>query len=68
MNQLPVSADRLLQGSQICFEIFILWKITKLLIARQLLKLEIKIGKDMKSYGFYIFLDVCLAKLKNIKI
>jgi hypothetical protein len=29
MNQLPVSATRLQHGSQECFAIFTLWKITK---------------------------------------
>ncbi len=67
MNQLPVSATRWQHRSQICFVTFIQWKITKLLITQQPLKLKKK-STDWESLEFSIKFDVSLTEYKNNKI
>jgi len=61
--QLPVSATRWQNWSQICFETFIWLK--KMLFTQQPLKLEKKISTYLETLEFF---DVCLIKFENYQI
>jgi hypothetical protein len=62
-NQLPASAARWQHWSQICFATFNKWKITKLLITQQPLKLE----QNTHRFGIHRNLMYVWPNLKTIK-
>jgi len=68
INQPPDSDVRWQHESRICFATFIQWKVTKLLITQQPLKLEKKINTNFEALEFQKFLDVNLTKFENSQI
>ncbi len=65
INQLPVSAAKWQNDSMICLANLILWKISRLFLTQQPLKLKKKISTDLESLQLYESLNVGFTKLKN---
>ncbi len=62
VNQPPVSATRWQRVPQICFETFILWKISKLLITYQ----PQKVKKNRYRFGILIFRNILKYFYQNL--